>query len=124
MENLRRNLSQERPRTKRCLRNPIPAVATTGLEDFWKGASKPMSPSEQESCSAGPGCVYIFNCRMAKKLIHIKRTVPTEAGGFMLAGGRERKMEILAKGTFALGGPVYRDDKLSSTSIGKTPFRN
>ena len=42
----------------------------------------------------------------------------------MQAGGRERKMEILPKGTFGLGGRPYRDGQFSSTSIGKRPFRN
>jgi hypothetical protein len=35
------------PRRKRCLKNPVPAVVTTGFEDFWKGGSEPIALSEK-----------------------------------------------------------------------------
>jgi hypothetical protein len=36
-----------------CLKNMVPAVATTGFEDFWKGGSEPMILSEKTLCSVG-----------------------------------------------------------------------
>jgi hypothetical protein len=38
-----RNRTQERPRREWCLKNPVPAVATTSLEDFSKGGAEPMT---------------------------------------------------------------------------------
>jgi hypothetical protein len=71
---MKKSRSQERPRRKWCLENPVPSVATTGFKDFWKGGSEPMARSEKTSCSVGPKWMYAFDCRKAKKLI------PVEAG--------------------------------------------
>jgi hypothetical protein len=66
---LKKSRSQERPRRKWCLENPVPSVATRGFEDFWKGGSEPMILSKQKLCSVGPKRIYIFDCRKAIKLI-------------------------------------------------------
>jgi hypothetical protein len=33
--------------------NPVPAVPTTGFEEFWKGGSEPTTLSEKTLCSVG-----------------------------------------------------------------------
>ena len=39
--------------------NPVPAVAITGFEDFWKDGSEPMTLSEKELCSQDAnGCIF------------------------------------------------------------------
>jgi len=45
---MKKSRSQEKPRRKWCLENPVPSVATTGFEDFWKGGSEPMTLSEKK----------------------------------------------------------------------------
>ena len=69
---MKKSRSQERPRRKWCLENPVPSGATTGFEDFWKGGSEPMTLSEKKLCSVGPKRMYIFDCRKAKKLIPVE----------------------------------------------------
>jgi hypothetical protein len=43
-----RNRSQERHRRTRCLKNPVPKAARTGLQDFWIGGSEPMMPIKEK----------------------------------------------------------------------------
>jgi hypothetical protein len=68
---MKKSRSQERPRRKWCLENPVPSVATMGFEDFWKGGSEPMTLWEKILCSVGPKRMYIFHCRKAKRLIPV-----------------------------------------------------
>jgi hypothetical protein len=35
------------------VKNPVPEVATTGLQDFWKGGPESMTLSEKKLCSVG-----------------------------------------------------------------------
>jgi hypothetical protein len=69
---MKKSRSQERPRGKWYLEDPVPSVATTGFEGFWKGGSEPMTLSEKILCSVGPKRMYIFDCRKAKKSIPVK----------------------------------------------------
>jgi hypothetical protein len=68
-----RNRTQERPRREWCLKNPVPAVATTSLEDFSKGGAGPMTHSEKKLSLVARKWIYSFNCRKAKKLIPVER---------------------------------------------------
>jgi len=46
-------------------------VATTGLEDFWKGGAEPMTLPEKKYAQFGCTWEYILNRRKAKKLIPV-----------------------------------------------------
>ena len=83
---MKKSRSQERPHRKWCLENPVPSVATTGFEDFWKGGSEPITLSEKKLCSVGRKWEYAFNRRKAKKLI------PDWIAGRGLSG--EHRVEI------------------------------
>ena len=56
---------------KPSLKNPVPAVATTGFEDFWKGGSESMTLSEKQLRSVERKGVNIFNRRKTKRLIPV-----------------------------------------------------
>ena len=44
-------------------------MATTGLQDFWKGGLEPITLPEKKFRSVGGKWAYIFNCQKAKELI-------------------------------------------------------
>ena len=53
------------------MKNPVPASATVGLEDFRKDGSEPMT-RPKKLCSVGPKWVYVKSdkgWRKSKKLI-------------------------------------------------------
>jgi hypothetical protein len=54
------------------VKNPVPEVATTGLQDFSKGGPEPMTLSEKQLCSVGRKWEYSFIRQNAKKLIPVR----------------------------------------------------
>jgi len=64
-----RNRSQERHRRARCLKNPVPEAARTGLQDFRRGSSEPMIPIEEKIELRWTQMKAYFPLAKAKKLI-------------------------------------------------------
>ena len=56
---------------QRYLKNPVPAVVTTGFEDFRKDGSGPMTLLERKGGSVGGKWLYSFNRQNGKKLIPV-----------------------------------------------------
>jgi len=76
-----RNRSQERHRRARCLKNPVPEAARTGLQDFWMGSSEPMTPVEEKIEHRWTLMKVYFPLTRAKKLIPDKVSSQTLTEG-------------------------------------------
>ena len=66
-----RDRSQERQRRARCLKNPFPEAARTGLQDFWMGSWEPIIPIEEKIELRWTQMKVHFPLARAKKLIPV-----------------------------------------------------